>query len=918
MKVYFQSRGSRSTVVQGGAEAAIVQRDESSDLGSWSTAMAAAAAVAEGLAPHHSDDVVGTGGVEHSVASTAVSTDFRTSEQRPPSPPPPPWAPSDLRTSPYHQPLDPHAGPRTTSQPPSPPPPPPRQTASEVCIPSPQDSPPRPPSSLVDPVGQPPSNGRVGAGGGHFAWLFGTPPAVSSASAAPQGPEEADSADPPVTLAAATRTPQMPQLIAEALTDGLPDALTRHQGGSFAAAPLLGAAVPAEADSTFDPSVDRNGLPVALQEPLHLGASSDHAAASDVLSHPSTSAQPSHEAPLSWEASFSTAAASVHPSSSSEYPTWLTATPAVISDPVSRPSSSLLATQEANPAPSWMAPAVPAEAPSYPSWMTPKPDYLSAEVTSTHPWLASKPDPFPSQSWLPPTQAASSSSWLSSTSPELISSGTQPSDSGVAPSSIAPPEPSQLIKHDLILVPPPMPPIPPKSTAEPTAASSLIAEPASPDSLPPLAPSQRTAQQKQHVGLSSVASNYLSASSSYLSALADDSRHAPPPSASTAAYPSAGADRLAGPWPSASTAASPTVSKPSASFLDAYLDNMLRLDDVGQAPAAGSAGANIEDAADPDGSNPSDQQPDGGHRGSSAGSIKADHLDGCTEGDLAEPDGGSVGVGAEAPGGKATAALGLPPRPPHGPTAASASSHKRVDSTDSFASGAAGQFALLHQHIDELTEEKLGLQRGLAKQQRLAEGLAEENEALVAQYNAQARVVEELNKKVQFPVHTCLHMLFVECPRKRSEFGTGSCIQIQRYEDELEAQVLALEHLSMERESARAAAHEAHGRATGLAAEVVSLEQAGDGKKSRIQSTCLMNTASTASSHHGWKDGRGHSGFPLKSPPCPTLRPCSARSARGCGRWRKASRAARRRPRRSGASLASRASWPRPARTSSG
>ena len=31
------------------------------------------------------------------------------------------------------------------------------------------------------------------------------------------------------------------------------------------------------------------------------------------------------------------------------------------------------------------------------------------------------------------------------------------------------------------------------------------------------------------------------------------------------------------------------------------------------------------------------------------------------------------------------------------------------------------QFTLLHQHIDELTEEKLGLQRGLAQQQKMAQ-----------------------------------------------------------------------------------------------------------------------------------------------------------------------------------------------------
>lgn len=64
------------------------------------------------------------------------------------------------------------------------------------------------------------------------------------------------------------------------------------------------------------------------------------------------------------------------------------------------------------------------------------------------------------------------------------------------------------------------------------------------------------------------------------------------------------------------------------------------------------------------------------------------------------------------------------------------------------ATASSQQFSLLQQHIDELTEEKLGLQRGLATQMRLADDLVQENQTLTEQYNAQAQVVEAMRKKV--------------------------------------------------------------------------------------------------------------------------------------------------------------------------
>ncbi|GFR43629.1 hypothetical protein Agub_g4728 [Astrephomene gubernaculifera] len=104
------------------------------------------------------------------------------------------------------------------------------------------------------------------------------------------------------------------------------------------------------------------------------------------------------------------------------------------------------------------------------------------------------------------------------------------------------------------------------------------------------------------------------------------------------------------------------------------------------------------------------------------------------------------------------------------------------------------QFAALQQHIDELTEEKLALSRGLQQQTRINEQLAEENQALMLQYNARGAAMEELQRK------------------------------IKQYEQELQAQALSLEGFSEERHAARSSYAEASARAQAMAAEVVGLE----------------------------------------------------------------------------------------------
>lgn len=105
------------------------------------------------------------------------------------------------------------------------------------------------------------------------------------------------------------------------------------------------------------------------------------------------------------------------------------------------------------------------------------------------------------------------------------------------------------------------------------------------------------------------------------------------------------------------------------------------------------------------------------------------------------------------------------------------------------------QFQALQEAIDQLTLQKLELERGLMQQARMNESLVTENSTMAEQYNAQGKVIAELREKVK------------------------------RYEEELQAHRLALEGVAAERDSCRAGAQEAQSRASVLAAETVNLEQ---------------------------------------------------------------------------------------------
>lgn len=63
-------------------------------------------------------------------------------------------------------------------------------------------------------------------------------------------------------------------------------------------------------------------------------------------------------------------------------------------------------------------------------------------------------------------------------------------------------------------------------------------------------------------------------------------------------------------------------------------------------------------------------------------------------------------------------------------------------------SASSTQFTALQQHIDELTRDKMELQRGLAQQAKLAEALSDENGVLTERLNAQAAQVDALQRKV--------------------------------------------------------------------------------------------------------------------------------------------------------------------------
>ncbi|CAO2181968.1 unnamed protein product [Urochloa humidicola] len=103
-------------------------------------------------------------------------------------------------------------------------------------------------------------------------------------------------------------------------------------------------------------------------------------------------------------------------------------------------------------------------------------------------------------------------------------------------------------------------------------------------------------------------------------------------------------------------------------------------------------------------------------------------------------------------------------------------------------------FAALEQVIEDLTKEKFALQRTLQKSQELAETLATDNSALTDKFNQQAHVISQLTS------------------------------DMERLQEEIQAQLLALESVRTEYANAQLECSAADERAKVLAAEVILLE----------------------------------------------------------------------------------------------
>ncbi|XP_008795781.2 protein BLISTER-like [Phoenix dactylifera] len=104
-------------------------------------------------------------------------------------------------------------------------------------------------------------------------------------------------------------------------------------------------------------------------------------------------------------------------------------------------------------------------------------------------------------------------------------------------------------------------------------------------------------------------------------------------------------------------------------------------------------------------------------------------------------------------------------------------------------------FAALEQHIEDLTQEKFSLQRALDTSRTLAESLAAENSSLTESYNQQGKAISQLK------------------------------FDMEGLQEEIKAQLLALESVKMEYANAQLECNAADERAKILASEVISLEE---------------------------------------------------------------------------------------------
>lgn len=104
-------------------------------------------------------------------------------------------------------------------------------------------------------------------------------------------------------------------------------------------------------------------------------------------------------------------------------------------------------------------------------------------------------------------------------------------------------------------------------------------------------------------------------------------------------------------------------------------------------------------------------------------------------------------------------------------------------------------FSALEQHIEDLTQEKFSLQRGLEASRALAESLASENSALTDSYNQQGSLVHQLKA------------------------------DLEKLQGEIKLQLVELEAVKLEYANAQLECNAADERAKLLASEVIELEE---------------------------------------------------------------------------------------------
>ncbi|URE25983.1 hypothetical protein MUK42_25618 [Musa troglodytarum] len=104
-------------------------------------------------------------------------------------------------------------------------------------------------------------------------------------------------------------------------------------------------------------------------------------------------------------------------------------------------------------------------------------------------------------------------------------------------------------------------------------------------------------------------------------------------------------------------------------------------------------------------------------------------------------------------------------------------------------------FVALEQHIEDLTKEKFSLQQALETAQGLAGSLASENSSLTDSFNQQGKVINQLKS------------------------------DMERLQEEIKAQMLALESVKLEYANAQLDCNAADERAKIFASEVISLEE---------------------------------------------------------------------------------------------